>query len=147
MMEARASIQIQKPVEIVFDAIVNPAHLCRYFISESSGSLTTGAELDWEFPEFPGKFPVNQIKITPPDNISFVWDPVTVVSIILKSLEDGSTVVGVTESGWGDHEDNIPLVIRNTEGWANFLACLKAYLEYGINLRKGAFNFMAGTSI
>jgi hypothetical protein len=28
----------------------------------------------------------------------------------------------------------------NTEGWANFLACLKAYLEYGINLRKGCFD-------
>ena len=25
---------------------------------------------------------------------------------------------------------------------SNFLACLKAYLEYGINLRKGAFDFM-----
>ena len=31
---------------------------------------------------------------------------------------------------------------RNTEGWANFLACIKAYLEYGINLREGAFDFM-----
>ncbi|MEZ5019958.1 MAG: hypothetical protein R2756_07515 [Bacteroidales bacterium] len=30
----------------------------------------------------------------------------------------------------------------NTAGWANFLACLKAYLEYGINLRVGAFDFM-----
>lgn len=30
----------------------------------------------------------------------------------------------------------------NTDGWANFLACLKAYLEYGINLRKGAFDFL-----
>ena len=32
--------------------------------------------------------------------------------------------------------------MENTEGWANFLACLKAYLEYGINLRKGAFDFL-----
>ncbi|MDR2039959.1 MAG: hypothetical protein LBQ60_18715 [Bacteroidales bacterium] len=29
-----------------------------------------------------------------------------------------------------------------TEGWANFLACLKAWMEYGINLCKGAFDFM-----
>jgi dihydrofolate reductase len=28
----------------------------------------------------------------------------------------------------------------NTEGWANFLACLKAYLEYGINLRWSGHN-------
>ena len=33
-------------------------------------------------------------------------------------------------------------LMGQTEGWANFLACLKAYLEYGINLRKGAFDFM-----
>lgn len=30
----------------------------------------------------------------------------------------------------------------NSFGWSNFLACLKAYLEYNINLRKGAFEFM-----
>lgn len=34
-----------------------------------------------------------------------------------------------------------PNFTENTEGWANFLACLKAYLDYGINLRKGAFDF------
>jgi hypothetical protein len=33
-------------------------------------------------------------------------------------------------------------LMQNTEGWANFLACLKAWLEYGINLRKGAFDFL-----
>jgi hypothetical protein len=31
----------------------------------------------------------------------------------------------------------------NRGGWANFLACLKAWMEYGINLRKGAFDYMA----
>ena len=34
----------------------------------------------------------------------------------------------------------------NTEGWANFLACLKAYVEHGINLRKGAFDYRFTTS-
>lgn len=34
------------------------------------------------------------------------------------------------------------MAIANTEGWANFLACMKAYLEYDIQLRKGAFDFM-----
>jgi len=39
-------------------------------------------------------------------------------------------------------EAGIKWLKSNTEGWANFLACLKAFLEYGINLRKGAFDFM-----
>jgi hypothetical protein len=38
--------------------------------------------------------------------------------------------------------DGILIMMRQTEGWANFLACMKAYLEYGINLRTGAFDFM-----
>ena len=40
------------------------------------------------------------------------------------------------------NEEGIKQAIGQTEGWANFLASLKAYLEYGINLRKGAFDFM-----
>ena len=40
------------------------------------------------------------------------------------------------------NEAGIKQLMGQTEGWANFLACLKAYLEYGINLRKGAFDFM-----
>ena len=32
--------------------------------------------------------------------------------------------------------------MANTEGWANFLASLKAWMEYGVNLRRGAFDFM-----
>lgn len=32
--------------------------------------------------------------------------------------------------------------LQTTGGWSNFPACLKAWLEYGINLRKGAFDFL-----
>lgn len=35
--------------------------------------------------------------------------------------------------------------IGNTEGWANFLACLKAWMEYGINFRKGAFAYLSSS--
>lgn len=31
---------------------------------------------------------------------------------------------------------------RMEEGWANFLACLKASLDHGVNLRKGAFDYL-----
>ena len=41
-----------------------------------------------------------------------------------------------------NNEAGIKWLKGNTEGWANFLACLKAWLEYGIHLRKGAFDFM-----
>ncbi len=50
--------------------------------------------------------------------------------------------VKVEEGEMDDTEKGINTLIQQTEGWANFLACLKAYLDYGINLRKGAFDFM-----
>ena len=39
-------------------------------------------------------------------------------------------------------EVGLKWLVGNTEGQANFLACLKAWMEYKVNLRKVAFDFM-----
>ena len=139
---ARASIQIQKPVEVVFEGIVDPAQMTKYFISESTGHMDAGTELIWKFPEFPDKVSVKEIRTVTNQSVSYVWDKETVVTILLKAQADNSTLVKVTEDGKDYNEENLNWVIRNTEGWANFLACMKAWLEYGIQLRKGAFDYM-----
>ena len=141
-LESNATIQIQKSIEEVFEGIVNPAKMTKYFISESSGRLETGKDVIWKFPEFPDKFPIKEVKIETNRSISFVWDPETVVKITLEELPDNSTVISVNENGKELNEDNLKWALDNSGGWANFLACMKAYLEYGIQLRKGAFDFM-----
>jgi len=141
---SKASLQIQKPVNEVFDGIVNPSKMTKYFISESTGKLEEGKELLWKFPEFPDRYPITDIKIQDNSSISFIWDPQTVVSISLESLTDNSTLVKVTEDGKYCTEKNLKWLVENTGGWANFLACLKAYLEYGVQLRVGAYEFMRG---
>lgn len=141
-LESNATLQIQKPIEEVFEGIVNPAKMTKYFISKSSGRMESGKEVLWKFPEFADKFPVKVINLEVNRSISFVWDPETVVYITLEKLTDESTLVRVNESGKELNENNLKWVLENTEGWANFLACMKAYLEYGIQLRKGAFDFM-----
>ena len=141
-LESNTSIQIQKPIEVVFEGIINPEKMTNYFISESSGILQAGKEVIWKFPEFPDKFAIKEVKIETNRTISFVWDPETVVTISLEKLPDGSTLVSVNENGKEFNEDNLKWVLGNTQGWANFLACMKAYLEYGIQLRKGAFEFL-----
>lgn len=142
ILKSEAILQIQKPIEEVFEAIVNPTKMTKYFISESSGRLETGGEVIWKFPEFEDKFPLNNIKVVTNRSVSFVWDPETVVNIVLEALPDTSTIVKVTENGKELNDKNLKWVISNTGGWANFLACMKAYLEYGIQLRIGAFEFM-----
>lgn len=85
-LESNTSLQIQKPIEEVFEGIVNPAKMIMYFISESSGPLESGKEVIWKFPEFPDQFPVKEVKVEANRSISFVWDPETVVSIALERM-------------------------------------------------------------
>ena len=141
-LKSEASLQILKPIKDVFEAIVNSTVLTKYFISESNGDLKEEKDLQWKFPEFETKFPITSVSIKEYKSISFVWDPETVVTIKLEEFSDHSTIVKVEESGKEWNEENLKWLISNVGGWANFLACMKAYLEYGIQLRKGAYDFM-----
>lgn len=144
-LTAKASIQIQKPIDEVFEAIIDPNKMSHYFIKSSTGRLATGETVEWSFPEFPDKFPVTGKAITPNTYISFDWSggkAKQLVEISLASFKNHTTVVKIVEHEMNNDEEGILTMMRQTEGWANFLACLKAYLEYNINLRTSAFDFM-----
>jgi len=64
------------------------------------------------------------------------------VEIFLQTQTDNSTVVKVVEHEMEKTDAGIKQMMQQTEDWANFLACLKASLEYNINLRNGAFDYM-----
>ena len=144
-LEIQAALQILKPTHDVFEAIVDPAKMSHYFISESTGRMEAGKLLTWRFPEFDMDVPVRIGKIEADSYISYYWDAedgkALFVEMTLAAKDSNSTVVTITEKSRDNDEAGIKWLKGNTEGWANFLACLKAYLEYGINLRKGAFDF------
>src|SRR5687767_3111467 len=146
-LEIKAALQIQKPAHEVFEAIVDPAKMSNYFISESSGYMEQGKNLTWKFPEFTFEAPVRVANVEKDKYVSFYWEgdegKEMLVEITLEPVSYNSTIVRVSEKGMENDEAGITWLARNTEGWANFLACMKAYLEYGINLRKGAFDFMS----
>jgi uncharacterized protein YndB with AHSA1/START domain len=144
-LEINTAIQIQKPVNEVFEAIVDPVKMSNYFISKSSGKMEEGKQLKWQFPEFDLEFPVRVGKIEINKYISFYWEIDGIELLVEMTLTDkdhSSTVATITEKSRNNDEAGIKWLTGNTAGWANFLACLKAFLEYGINLRKGAFDFM-----
>src|SRR3954463_3749370 len=61
-----AAARIAKPVAEVFEAIVNPAQLSRYFTTGGAkGRLETGATVSWDFHDFPGAFPVWVVEVEP----------------------------------------------------------------------------------
>lgn len=139
---AKAAIGIQKPAEIIFEAIVNPDLMTNYFISKSSGRMEAGAELQWSFPEFEEGYPVSVKEVVPNEKVSFVWDPESLVEIKLEKIGESDTVVRVTETGKTNDEAGVKWALGQTEGWSNFVASMKAFLEYGVHLRKGAFEYM-----
>ncbi|MET3732659.1 SRPBCC domain-containing protein [Moheibacter stercoris] len=140
-LTAKAKIAIQAQLQAVFEAIVNPEIMKNYFISKGSNRLEMGNEILWEFPEFEGSFPVEVMEIIPNQRIHFSWDSNSEVLIEFEKQSVETTIVMVHEMGYQNDEKGIQWVIGQTEGWANFLACLKAWMEYKIHLRKGAFDF------
>lgn len=147
-LTAKATIQIQKPINSVFEAIIDPTKMNQYFIESSTGKLETDKTVEWKFTEFDELYPVVGKIIRKDEYISFDWSggkQNMLVEIVFEKQTDDSTVVKIVEHEMNDDEAGIKQVIGQTEGWANFLASLKAYLEYRINLRKGAFDFYKTT--
>ena len=145
-LKIKTAIQVAKSSREVYEAIVDPRHMSNYFISKSSGKMEAGQQVVWKFPEFEETVPVDVIITTPSELIAFEWEGAKAtklrVEITLTQVDEKATVIRITEGEMENDEAGITWLAGNTEGWANFLACLKAYLEHDINLRKGAFYYM-----
>lgn len=144
-LEIKVAMQIQKPINEVFEAIVNPEKMSNYFISESTGRMEEGKNLVWKFPEFDFECPIRVGKIEKDQLVSYYWEMdglELLIEMTLTEKENNSTLVSITEKSRTNDLAGLKWLSGNSFGWSNFLACLKAYLEYGINLRKGAFDFM-----
>ena len=160
-MELKFTVQtkIQKPVAEVFDAVHNPSKLSQYFATGgASGPLEEGTTVIWKWADFPGDAPVQVKKVVPNKLIEFEWtagegtmddqgnlqvksypDMVCRVEMSFEALDDRSTLVRITEYGWPETQKGLELSYGNCQGWTEMSCCLKAFVEYGINLRKGAY--------
>jgi uncharacterized protein YndB with AHSA1/START domain len=144
----KVHIKIQKPINEVFDAVYNPKKLSFYFTTGgASGPLDEGKTVTWDFADFPGAFPVYVKQVIPNQLIVFEWQAQgsennpynTKVEMRFEPLENNSTMVSITESGWKQDEKGLESSYGNCSGWAHMSCCLKAFVEYGINLRQGSF--------
>jgi uncharacterized protein YndB with AHSA1/START domain len=142
-IKAKVQMGILKPVSEVFEAIVDPEKMSKYFISSSTGMMESGKNLTWTWPDFDGEIQIKVGKIEKDKIVSFEWGGSgnnCVVVISLEAKSENKTLVIVTESDWPADYKGAKQCMGQVEGWTNFLCCLKAYLEYGINLRVGAYS-------
>lgn len=147
-LKFQVQLKIQKPLEEVFDAVHSPDKLSGYFTTGgASAPLTEGTTVQWAFADNPGdekmSFPVKVEKVIPNEQIVIEWegskDLDTRVEIKFVQAGPADTIVQISETGWRETQEDLDRSYMNCFGWGQMLCCLKAYTEYGINLRKGAF--------
>lgn len=140
-IHAKAQLRINKPINDVFNAIVDPTKLCQYFTSTASASMVEGTSVTWIWEDFDAEFLIDVQKVEPNKQIVFRW-PATgtdsIVDITLEYLDPNSTLIRVIETGWELNLQGAEYANRQTSGWTHMFLCLKAFLEYGINLRDGS---------
>ena len=140
-------IIVNRPRHEVFEAVADPAQLSAYFTTGgASARPEQGATVTWDFADFPGAFPIHVTEAIPDERIAFNWkanepgvDYEVAVTMTFTDVQDGRTKVEIAESGWRDTEAAIKASYGNCMGWSQMLAALKAWKEYGINLREGAY--------
>jgi len=142
-MEPKFQVQlkIRKPVAEVFDAVVRPEKLSVYFVQTTTGPLAAGATVKWSFAEAPEPFDVQVIEVVENERIVFEWpaegDYSTRVWMAFKPLDADNTMVQISEGGWRETPEGERASYDNAGGWMHMMCCLKAFLEYDINLRAG----------
>jgi hypothetical protein len=53
-----------------------------------------------------------------------------------EQLEDGRTLVKITEEGWSEGAAGVAASYGNCEGWTGMLCAMKMWLEHGVQLRR-----------
>ncbi|HEU4554040.1 MAG TPA: SRPBCC family protein [Chitinophaga sp.] len=145
---AKASMLIRKPVAAVFDAIVNPDVITKFWFTHSSGPLAAGQQVTWTWGMFNLSVPVTVKTVTPHQEIVMEWGngkDVTQVTWTFKTLEGKGTYVTVVNDGFKGNAGEVLAAVRgSTEGFTLVLAGAKAYLEHGIQLNLVADKFPEG---
>jgi uncharacterized protein YndB with AHSA1/START domain len=135
---AKTGMLIRRPVEEVFQAIVNPEITSRFWFSKGSARLETGKTVHWDWESHDVSIDVLAKAIEPNTRVLIEWPGYTgptEVEWALQPIPDGTTFVRVRESGWtGDADKLVRYVADSTQGFTLMLVGMKALLEHDIRL-------------
>ena len=138
--------KILAPVADVFDAIVSRDKLCNYFTSEATGDLVEGDRVGWRWHHYENELPVVVAKVVRNELIELVLDssewkktevdayPVKVI-FEFETLDDGGTMLAISEEGWKTDADGLKGSHENCGGWTHMAMCLKGWIEHDIDMR------------
>ena len=137
--------KIMRPVADVFDALVSKDKMMKYFVDGASDDLSEGSTIRWHWNHY-GENPVVVNKVVANELIELTldsreWDKTKSeaydirVIFELEELDDGGTLLSISEEGWKTDADGLKGSHDNCGGWQHMAMCLKAWIEHGIDLR------------
>jgi len=134
----KTGMLIRKPAADVFEAFVNPDVTTRFWFTKGSGRLETGKPVQWQWEMYDISISVTAKVIEPHKRIVIEWPGyggLTTVEWTFEAIQDGTTFVRITESGFtGNGDELVKQVTSSTQGFSLVLAGLKAWLEHGVEL-------------
>lgn len=135
---AEAGMLINKPVEEVFEAFINPEITCNFWFSKSTGRLDENNEVIWTWDMYNHNVMVLIRSIIINEKIIIEWgsyNDKTRVEWTFIPLDGRRTFVNIVNDGFNGTPDELIDQIRDsTGGFTLVLAGLKVYLEHDINL-------------
>ncbi len=135
-------MRIEKPANEVFNALVDPEKIGNYWFSYGSGRLEEGKQITWLYQEYNAELTITVVEVKINQKIVYKWgegEHETTVTFLITEEQTGSTVLGVTESGFNTNNPEIVnILLGQKEGWMYMLTCLKGYLENSISTLRGS---------
>lgn len=102
--------------------------------------MQAGATVEWEFTDVGRRLPVDVKEVEQDRRIVFEWTASGVrarVTILLEPADADTTRISINEARWPMDHEGVQRALGQTQGWTDFVCCMKAYLQHGINLRLG----------
>jgi len=134
---ATAQMMIRKPIETVFESLVEPAITTRFWFSKSSGRLTVGKRIRWDWEMYGLHTQVEVKAIETNKRILLEWnqpDDPSFVEWTFAAKGEDQTLVRVKNWGFGRGDLNkaITEATASTGGFSFLLAAMKFFLEHGV---------------
>lgn len=137
----RRTIRIAAPIEKVWSAVTEPAHISKWFGQTVLDGTGAGASGTITFPDY-GSVPLRVEAMDAPRMVSYRWgnddaaeqlpdavdDSSTVFTFTLEPVAEG-TELTVVESGFERTSDPAANMASHAEGWVSELDKLVALLE------------------
>ena len=136
----KVGMLIRRPPAEPFQAIVDPAVTSKIWYTKSSGKMTPGAQLTWEWEMYGVSSQVCVQEVEADRRVRFTWsgytpEHPTTVEFCFLPMPGDTTYVQVTETGFtGTGDELVRYVADSTGGFTFLVSALKALLEHDIVL-------------